>query len=173
MRKHLGLLACGLVLSAWLVGCGESSGLHGRQLPGNAVPFVAGESIVSPYLQAMEKPVVLVFFATWCGACKHHTPTVNAFRQWSGERCDVYLVTQQNDAAATASYLKRYADPDGGLAALVDQGAVFAHALNVRAIPLVVGVAKGGRIAYVEHELPGRSRWDDFLATLQQPMEGD
>ncbi|ARP40732.1 protein disulfide oxidoreductase [Vibrio syngnathi] len=57
---------------------------HSRSMPqGNAIPIV-GQSIQGEDIDAIElskngKPVIVYFWATWCGACKFVSPTVNSF----------------------------------------------------------------------------------------------
>lgn len=57
---------------------------HSRSMPqGAAIPIV-GQSLQGKDIDVIElskngKPVIVYFWATWCGACKFVSPTVNSF----------------------------------------------------------------------------------------------
>ena len=54
---------------------------NGRDMPDTAIPSIVTESVAGQKIDVMamskEQPVVLYFWATWCGACKFVSPTVN------------------------------------------------------------------------------------------------
>ena len=57
---------------------------HSRSMPqGDAIP-IGGQSLQGKDIDVIElskngKPVIVYFWATWCGACKFVSPTVNSF----------------------------------------------------------------------------------------------
>lgn len=68
-----------------------------RNLPGGGEPApdfalrtLSGEQVRLADLKG--KPVLLVFWAPWCGVCKTESPTLSSLREWVGERAHVVSV---------------------------------------------------------------------------------
>lgn len=85
MRLHMLLIATTLSLSI-LVGCGSdpnSGAMEGQQLPDAKFVSMTGEKLrISDFAG---KPVVINFWATWCGPCKEEIPELQAaFDQYNG-----------------------------------------------------------------------------------------
>lgn len=78
MRLHMLLIATTLSLSM-LVGCGSdpnSGAMEGQKLPDAEFISLTGEKLrISDFAG---KPVVLNFWATWCGPCKEEIPELQA-----------------------------------------------------------------------------------------------
>jgi DsbE subfamily thiol:disulfide oxidoreductase len=104
-----------VVLLATLAACGSSSGpkaLKGTSLSGEPVDLAAYRG----------KPVVINFFASWCGPCNMEAPEVAAFAKAHPEVTVIGVDTNDTQADGQG-FVSKYglgfpvvADPDGALA---------------------------------------------------------
>jgi thiol-disulfide isomerase/thioredoxin len=83
---------------------------------------------------ALDRPVVLYVFATWCSACKLTTPTVDGFARRHPE----VAVLAVRAAAAEAGWSFRVI-PDGG---------ALAETLGVRALPTTIVLDASGEVRW-------------------------
>lgn len=90
-------------------------------------------------------PVVVDFFAAWCGPCVAQQPTLDALARAYGPRGVVFLgVDVRESAADTAAYLRTHDVP---YPAIHDGDGSIAAAFEVLAPPTTVVVDGSGRIA--------------------------
>jgi peroxiredoxin len=98
-----------------------------------------------------KKPVLLVFWATWCPECKAAIPKINALHGApEGERLEIlaldYRETREKVAAAVQSRDIRYR-------VLLDDRGEAARAFGVVGIPTYILVGRDGNILYRENVL--------------------
>jgi peroxiredoxin len=100
-----------------------------------------------------KKPVLLVFWATWCPECKAASPAINDLHDGPiGEKLQIlaidYRETQKKVAAAVKSGGIRYP-------VLLDERGQVARAFGVVGIPTYILIGRDGTIVFREYVLPG------------------
>lgn len=89
--------------------------------------------------------VVLGFFATWCGPCRHEVPLLDALAaEIKGRRVAVVIVDLKEDTAAIRRFLSEV--PSGNLIVLIDRTGESAERYQVRFLPMTFCVGADGRI---------------------------
>mgnify|MGYP001183532179 CR=1 FL=1 len=105
-----------------------------------------------------KKPVLLVFWATWCPECKGAIPEINAMATGPlAAKLQVlgldFRESREKVANAVKARYIRYP-------VLLDEKGQVARAYGVVGIPTYVLIGRDGKVAYREHVLPGdRSRY--------------
>ena len=104
---------------------------------------------------ARSKPVVLDFWATWCGPCRAVMPELARLQKEFAGRADVVLVnsgeqgTREEREARIRAILDPIAEQHGPLSCVLDLDAMAARRWLVRAFPTTFLVDTEGRIAGV------------------------
>jgi cytochrome c biogenesis protein CcmG/thiol:disulfide interchange protein DsbE len=92
-------------------------------------------------------PVVLDFWATWCGPCQAEAPIVNAISQRYKDKGLVVIGVNTSDAEGLAA---RFAAKKGLLFPIVyDEGNAIANKYRADSLPTLVVVSKEGKIVAV------------------------
>lgn len=112
---------------------------------------------LNPAALSQQTPVVLYFWGSWCGICRHTSPAVERLRQ-DGVHV-VSIATASGSGADIAGYLKRHgwqfpavADPQGHLAAT----------WQIKAFPTIVILRQGK----IRHSTSGISSYYGLKARL-------
>jgi peroxiredoxin len=147
-------LTGGLVLAGTaLEGRPQPGGGAGIRHPADFTLETVGGEPVSLRQFLGKKPVLLVFWATWCPECKAAIPAINALHGGpAGEKMQIlaldYRETREKVAAAVTSRGIRYP-------VLLDAHGQVARAFGVVGIPTYILIGRDGTVAYRENVLPG------------------
>jgi len=167
VRGFAVLVAC----AAALAGCGleqdiASRNLDAGQSPGQKAPPIRGTLVdAGAFDLATQRghPVLIDFFASWCGPCHSQQPELNALAARYMPRGVVVVGVDIHEAAADArGYTHSERVP---YASLIDSDGSIAAAYNVPAPPTTVIVDAQGHV--VETDLGGAAA-DKLAATLDR-----
>lgn len=132
-------------------GCGKTSG-H-EEAPDFTAAVVANAPDPGERSLTLTKlrghPVILDFWATWCGPCQAQSPIVNGISQRFKDKGLVVLGVNTSDADGLAA---RFAAKKGLLfPVLYDEGNAIADKYRVENLPTLIVVSKEGKIVAVRH----------------------
>lgn len=158
------LISLGLMGLFLILGCSPSGGqgANGKKSP----DFQA--SVLHPLGQAsfhlasayQSKPVLLVFWATWCESCKEEIPKLNQLVSTYQGRIEFASINVQDEATAVQKFLieNRVDFP-----VLADPDEKISNLFEVTALPSVLLLAKGGEILYYGFRLPSQEKLEAVL----------
>lgn len=130
---------------------------------GSLAPVVAGaDSATSIELSSLRgHPVVLDFWATWCGPCRAETPIVNTIAQRHKDKGLVVIGVNTSDEDGLAA---EYARQHGVRFPIVyDKSNTIARAYNVSNLPTLIVVSKTGKIVAIRHGVTSASALDEIV----------
>lgn len=107
------------------------------------------------------KPVVLDFWATWCGPCQAEAPIVNAIAQRYKERGLVVVGVNTSDEEGLAQIFARKKKLTFPI--VYDRGNNIARDFHVGTLPTLVVVSREGKIVAVRHGVTSDSDLDDLV----------
>ena len=94
-------------------------------------------------------PVVLDFWATWCGPCQAEAPIVNGLAQRFKDKGLVVIGVNTSDAEGLAA---RYAVKKGlSFPIVYDEGNAIANKYRVDNLPTLIVISKEGKMVAVRH----------------------
>jgi len=105
-----------------------------------------------------KKPVLLVFWATWCPHCNESVPVINRIHAESGngERLQILALDFLESPEKVDSFVRR---KQVSYPVLLDRRGTVARTYRVVGIPTYILVDREGRIVYRDHEIPDLSRY--------------
>lgn len=93
-----------LVLLVWLAGCNSA---HPPRIGSPAPDFSITDADHTVSLSQFKgKPVVLNFWASWCGPCVEETPSLVELQRQLGNRVTVLAVSEDQDEAAYKQFIR-------------------------------------------------------------------
>ncbi len=107
------------------------------------------------------RPVVLDFWATWCGPCQAEAPIVNAIAQRYKDKGLAVVGVNTSDEAGLA---ERFVRKKGlGFPIVYDENNTIAKQYNVSNLPTLVVVSKTGKIVAIRHGVTSDSALDEIV----------
>lgn len=168
MRSALGVLvlAAGFALIPRATkGC-ESASLDEDAPDWEAKVVVNGAALptASERLKLTElrgHPVILDFWATWCGPCQMEAPVVNAIAQRYRDRGLVVVGVNTSDEDGLAAQFFRRKRLD--FPVVYDEGNRIAKQYGVSNLPTLIVVSKTGKIVAIRTGVTSDSALDDIV----------
>ncbi|MBI5576729.1 MAG: TlpA family protein disulfide reductase [Deltaproteobacteria bacterium] len=100
---------------------------------------------------AGKKPVLLVFWATWCPHCNEAAPSINDMHMRLSGRLEILAVDFMESAEKVKGFIRK---KNVSYTVLLDRDGKVARLYGVRGIPTYVLLDRNGRIVYFDNELP-------------------
>ncbi|HVH45428.1 MAG TPA: TlpA disulfide reductase family protein [Labilithrix sp.] len=106
-------------------------------------------------------PVVLDFWATWCGPCQAEAPIVNTIAQRYKDRGLAVVGVNTSDEDGLAA---RFVRKKGlGFPIVYDENNSIAKQYGVSSLPTLIVVSKAGKIVAVRHGVTSDSALDEIV----------
>jgi cytochrome c biogenesis protein CcmG, thiol:disulfide interchange protein DsbE len=141
--------------------------LMGKPAPGFTLPIVANGLSVTPTLSLSElqgSPVVLDFWATWCGPCQAEAPLMNKLSQQFHEKG---LVVVGVDTSEPDGHARAWALAHGLSYPIVyDTNNETAERYGVTNMPTLVVISRAGKVTAVREGLTNGSDLESLVKSV-------
>ena len=102
-----------------------------------------------------DRPILLVFWQSWCGSCVEEAPQVQRLHQQYGERFPIFGVISGPDEAVDAGHLQQTVFRLGlSYPQIRDRDLSLTKAFQVKGTPDIVVLGKDREVKYRGHHLP-------------------
>jgi thiol-disulfide isomerase/thioredoxin len=156
------MIGCALVLAASACGAVKPESIPTLQVTATGGPTLTGKDVSITSFRG--RPVVLIFWASWCGPCHDEQPALNAaYTQWS-PRGVVFLGVDLRDTTTPAlAFQSEFKVPYPSIA---DTNATLAIDYRIPSAPSLVFLNAQGKVADVVLGALGTMSVPDFNAEL-------
>ncbi|MBI2166901.1 MAG: TlpA family protein disulfide reductase [Candidatus Omnitrophica bacterium] len=121
----------------------------GSEAPNFTLPDLSGEPVELARL-FNEKPVLIIFWATWCPTCREEIPVLN---EWIKKYPHLQILAV--NVQEPAERVRAFAEKEGiRYPVVLDQEAEVAVQYGLVGVPASILIARGGRILYYGFALP-------------------
>ena len=138
----------------------------GLKLPTTSLPYITGGEGQLDLTELRGKPVVLNFWASWCGPCKHELPVLKSLHNKYSDKGLVILGVTDDRPSQIRAVSSRQKLP---YATVFDKRNGLGRRLGVRTIPFTVFISKDGHVVGdvtgTLDESEGVERIEQLLAT--------
>lgn len=110
------------------------------------------------------RPVVLDFWATWCGPCQAEAPVINDIARRYKDRGLVVVAVNTDDKPGLAA--RFMADNKLALTTVFDADGSIGRKYNADTLPTLVVINKEGKITAVRHGLTGKSELERLIQAV-------
>ena len=136
------ILTSGLLITGCTAGSEPSTAVIGQAAPNFELQNLDGQSVSLNDLKG--KPVLINFWATWCGPCVSEMPYIQEiYDEWSGKGLIVLAINIGDSSSEAEQFLQNH---NLSLPVLLDTGKVVARRYNIRGIPTTFFIDKDGII---------------------------
>lgn len=127
-----------------------------KKLPNASVKNLSGAAVSLSQFNKTDQPVIISFWATWCGPCINELSAIhNVYEKWQ-EELGVRLIAVSIDDARTKKRVKPLVSGKGWkYEVLLDENHDIKRALNVINVPYTMVVYKGEVIFEHSNYTPG------------------
>jgi thiol-disulfide isomerase/thioredoxin len=168
-RRRALLLPAVLAAVALASGCASSARVDSvsvTQVSGR-MPPLSGEALdggrVDPDVYA-GRPLVVNFWATWCGPCRREQPALSSVQRSSGPDGPVFVgIDFRDDAAAARAYLSEFGV---SYPSLQDASGSLAYRFDVPYLPATIFVDASGQMRYRAVGALDRRRLEELIAKI-------
>lgn len=99
-------------------------------------------------LRALHKPIILDFFATWCGSCIAALPSLDALQKRLGDSVQVFVVDYEPVATVKSFLVKNHVAAQTSLPFICDDS-VLSYLFPHKLIPHDVWIDRTGKVAAI------------------------
>lgn len=148
---------------------GPSAVLIGGPAPALDLPLVAGPGAGEGDRVSLAglsgRVVVLDFWASWCGPCRHSIPALNEVHERYSDRVEMLGVNVEG-GTPRASIVSAHRDFGARFASLLDEQGTAQASYHVSSIPTLVLIDRSGTVRWVHTGVPDADEVADHLDEL-------